>query len=569
MFAFASFSSPSDGYAVTRTAELRRVLALPRRSWSDEEAALLAEQLTSVLRTPAGTMALRPMQAVALAEIGMLGGLFGILRVGAGKTLVSLLAPVVGEATRPALIIPAKLVGKTRRDLRALCEHWDIPEPAIITYEWLGRAQAADALDRLAPDFIVADEAHKLKNKKAACTRRVARYLKNSGAKFVAMSGTITKRSLHDYQHMIRWSLGDAGAPLPTNWGDLEAWADALDERKNMLRRAHPGALVELCDDAERRVFDADAKLGARVAYRRRLIETPGVVATQETDVDASIVITAVEPRPSAAIDAAFAGMRARWELPDGEPIDDALSMHRHARELALGFFYRWEPSPPRAWLDARREWCAFVRSTLAFSRTLDSMKQVADRFPEARELQAWRAVRDTFKPNTVPVWIDDTALVQAEAWLENEGGLLWTEHKCFAEELARRTGIPYFGQGNASDAEKRAPGEPMILSVEACREGLNLQTHWSTNFLVSPPPNGERWEQLLGRTHRDGQTADEVTVDVACFSMEHAESFFQARSDAEYVAASTGSPQKLLVADHDFASLDEYGTRRGARWNK
>lgn len=39
-----------------------------------------------MLKTPRGTMRLRPIQAIALAEIGMYGGLFGPIPVGEGKT---------------------------------------------------------------------------------------------------------------------------------------------------------------------------------------------------------------------------------------------------------------------------------------------------------------------------------------------------------------------------------------------------------------------------------------------------------------------------------------------------
>jgi hypothetical protein len=564
---FSAFSSST--YEVQRTAELRRVAALPRRVWTAEEAEQLADQLTAILRTATGAMRLRPMQAVALAEVGMVGGLFGILRVGAGKTIVSLLAPVVAEAERPLLIIPAGLVAKTRRDYRMLREHWEIPEPRIATYEWLATAGAANALDELAPDLIVADESHKLKNPKAAVTRRVRRFMNaHPATKFVAMSGTITKRSILDYAHVLRWALKDA-APLPANYSDLEAWADALDARKRMLRQARPGALVDLCvDEADRANWDVTPRDCARRAYRQRLIETPGVVATETSSVDASIVVRAVAPPKSAAIDAAFDALRQKWELPDGEPIMDAPSMWRHAREIALGFYYRWNPKPPRAWLDARRTWAAFVRQQLSGSRTIDTEAQVKQRFPNVRELTDWLAVEATFTPTTELVWIDDSVVKLAADWLLNDCGIMWVEHVLFAEALAQRTRVPYYGGGNASDAEKHPAGASMILSTEAGREGLNLQA-WSSNFILSAPPNNERWEQLLGRTHRDGQEADEVTFDVAAFSHECVESFFQARRDAEYVAASLGSPQKLLVADHDFPALADLAVRKGRRWNK
>jgi len=563
-----SLFASSPAHAVRLNDEMRRIERLPRRSWSVEDAERLAAELTDALKTPNGKMALRPVQATALAEIGMRGGLFGIIRVGAGKTLISLLAPVVAEAERPALLIPAKLVGKTRRDLLALSVHWDIPEPRIITYEWLGRAQAADALDDYAPDLIVADEAHKLKNKSAAVTRRVARYMKvNPETKIVVMSGTITKRSLHDYVHLLRWAL-KTDVPLPEGYNDLELWADALDERKGMLRRADPGALRVLCDAEEDRMWPTNPREWARRAYRRRLTDTSGVVSTKETSVDASLVMTCVEPPSSPAIDAAFEHLRHNWETPDGWPLADAMQVYRHAREIALGFYYVWDPRPPRAWLDARKAWCSFVRETLSHSRSLDSELQVKQQHPNAPELLAWNAVKDSFTPNTKPVWLCPSVLELCWQWLKQETGILWTEHTYFAERLAQMSGVRYYGAGNVSDAEKHPADKPMIVSVHAGKEGLNLQT-WNTNFVVSPPPNGEQWEQLLGRTHRDGQQADEVNFDVAGFSAEHVEAFWQARRDAEYVAASLGSPQKLLVADHDFPSVDDVALRGGGRWRK
>lgn len=562
------FFAPSPAYAVRLNDELRRVETLTRRQWSEEDAENMTEQLTQLLKTPGGTMSLRSVQGIALAEIGIRGGLFGIIRVGAGKTLISLLAASVAEARRPVLLIPAKLVTKTQRDMILLSKHWLIPKTRIITYEWLGRAQAADALDSHKPDVIVCDEAHKLKNKSAAVTRRVARYMKaNPTTKMIVMSGTIAKRSLHDYAHLIRWAL-KTDVPLPDGYNDLELWADALDERKGMLRRADPGALRVLCNTEENQMWPTNPREWARRAYRRRLIDTSGVVSTQETSVDASITVRCVEPPKSTAIDGAFEHLRKNWETPDGWPLADALQVYRHAREIALGFYYKWEPRPPRAWMEARKTWCAFVRETLSHSRALDSELQVKRQFPASRELIAWDAVKHSFKPNTTLVWLDNSVVDYCKNWLNTEIGILWTEHVLFAKRLSAETGTAYYGSGNVGDAEKHSTAKPMILSIEAGREGLNLQG-WHSNCIISPPPNGERWEQLLGRTHRDGQEADEVSFDVAGFSIEHVEAFWQARSDAEYVAASLGSPQKLLVADYDFPTSSEVASLGGARWRK
>ena len=552
--------------------ELRRIERLPRRLW-DSKAEGLANELTEILRTPKGTMSLRPIQAVALCEIGMVGGLFGPLRVGAGKTLISLLAPRVAFAKRPLLLVPAALVGKTRRDEAELRLHWRLPEwLRVISYEWLGRAQAAQALEDYAPDLIIADEVHRLKNPRAAVTRRVRRYMQDEpDTHFVGMSGTITKRSILDFAHILRWSHKPEAAPLPRKYTDLELWADALDERKGQLRRADPGALRVLCNEDEEQAWPADPRRTARRAFRRRLVETPGVVATKETPIDASIVMRGVEPPKSRDVDAAFARLRYQWETPDGWPIADGLAMNRHAREIALGFYYVWDPRPPALWLEARRVWAAFVRRTLRYSKTLDSELQVRRVHADAPECVDWLAVRKTFEPRTVAQWLDGSVAEYCADWAHANGGIVWCEHTCFGE-LLHSLGVPYYGRkGETCDGqpiEAHKPGRGLAASIASNATGRNLQA-WSRNLIASAPANGLQWEQLIGRTHRDGQQADEVTFDVLTACAEHVGAFWQAVRDSEFVYDSTGSPQKLLVADTDIATADSIAFLSGPRWDK
>jgi hypothetical protein len=546
--------------------ELRRIERLPRRLW-ESYAERLADELTEILKAPAGTMRLRPLQAVALAEIGDGGGLFGPLRVGSGKTLITLLAPVVAFAERPLLIVPASLVGKTRRDETLLRVHWRLPEwIRVVSYEWLGRAQAAAALEEYNPDLVIADEVHRLKNPRAAVTRRVRRFMStHPDTRFVGMSGTITKRSILDFAHVLRWT--HAEPPLPGNHTDLELWADALDERKGQLRRADPGALLVFCNDAERA---HEPRKAARLGFRRRLVETPGVVASKETPIDASLVVRALEPKPTPALEAAFERLRYTWETPDGWPIADGLAMFRHARELALGFYYVWNPRPPGNWLDARRAWSAYVRQVLSHSRTIDSELQVRQRDEHVDECRAWLAVRDTFEPRTEPRWIDESVIDYCAAWAKSNGGIVWVEHVCFGGALSQASGLPYFGRkgldarGNMIEAHVG----PMIASIASNSTGRNLQA-WSSNLITSMPANGMQTEQLFGRTHRDGQLADEVRFDVLTTCAEHVGAFWQARRDADFVFDATGSPQKLLLADHDMPTATSIALRSGALWDK
>lgn len=571
---FQLAAAQADLASVRLDPELRRIEGLPRRVW-DQTAEGLVDVLGGILRHPWGRMRLRPIQAVALAEIGTVGGFFGPLRVGAGKTLISALAPSCAFAERPLLVVPAALVDKTRREFAYLAEHWSFnpTEYSIRSYEWLGREQAAGFLAEMSPDLIVCDEVHRLKNPRAAVTRRVGRYMTAEPAtRFVAMSGTITSRSLLDFAHILRWTHKPHGSPLPSTWNALQLWAGAIDERKGPHEEIDPGALEVLCNARELRIWrNGEPRRAARLGFRRRLVETPGIVATKSTPVDASILVRAIAPPPSSAIAEAFETLRREWTTPDEWPVDDGLAMSRHARELALGFYYVWDPRPPDYWLEARREWSAYVRRVLSHSRRLDSELQVRREHASARECREWLAVRDDFEPNTVARWIDDTVVERCADWLDDERGIVWTEHTCFAERLAEVSGAAYYGR-KGRDArgrmiEDHPPAEGMIASIASNATGRNLQA-WSKNLIASPPGNGLKLEQLMGRTHRDGQTADEVFFDVLVACREHAGAFAQAVRDARFVFETTGSPQKVLDADVDVPSGETIGARSGPRWN-
>ena len=119
-------------------------------------------------------------------------------------------------------------------------------------------------------------------------------------------------------------------------------------------------------------------------------------------------------------------------------------------------------------------------------------------------------------------------------------GSILWYESKA-VEEALRDRGVKCFGAGR----DPGNTGESCAMSIRAHGIGKNLQS-WSTQLIIEPPSSGQTWEQLLGRTHRSGQQADEVEV----FVIQHTESFRRAlksaKEGAEYIEESTGNKQKL-----------------------
>ncbi len=523
---------------------MRRIAALPRRVAPP----VGAEALSQALRRPGSTAELRPIQAWALAEILTCGGLLAPIRVGAGKTLITYLAGAMLGMTKALLLVPAKLRDKTQRDFDALSQEWrTIGAPLVVSYEILGRVEHAGDLEDLAPDLIIADEAHRLKNPRAAVTRRVGRYMDlHPECSFVALSGTMTARSLADFAHIAEWCLGQS-APVPLTRIDLEQWCQALDEDRQWADcRMAPGALLEL--------GDGDT---ARDVYRRRLTETPGVVASSGRGVACSLEISrwGSDISRSDELAEAVARLEDLWELPDGTPLVSAADVWRHARELALGFWYRWNPSPPDEWLDARREWAAFARNILSRSRTLDSEAQVVDAYPD--EAGEWLKIRDTFRPRTVAEWIDTNVIAMAGMWAKNVDGIVWVEHSTALAEMFPTMGVQYFGQMGKNKhgvmIEDAPLGMGIAASIAANLEGRNLQAR-HRNLILSTPTTGDRWEQLLGRTHRDGQQADTVRAEVFLGCKQDEAGFWGAVSDARYQKGVLGSPQKLLLADISFA---------------
>lgn len=558
--------------SVRHTVDLDRILSLPRRPTSAIEfGETIKGTLTDLLKTPGGTQGLRAVQAAALYDIGTHGGLFGPIPVGHGKTLISLMAPYVLDSERPLLILPATLEKKTRKEMKKYAENWRVPANIqIVSYEKLGRVQYATLLEELNPDLIVFDEVHRAKNKKAAVTRRLVRYMRSRpDTKVVALSGTIMRKSLLDFGHILRWCLKDK-APIPTTDVELEEWAQALDEKVEEFERADLGALKVFSGGVD----DLDA---VRRGFKDRLVSTPGVVAVTSGEddlVECSLRISALKYDVSDVTEAHFAKLRRDMLTPDDWQLMQAVDVWRHARELSLGLHYIWSPRPPDPWRNARRDWNAFVRETLSRSRTLDSELQVvqacdAGRLPN-ETLEAWRAIKDSFTPNVVAMWHDDSALKVCLQWMK-EPGIVWTEHDLFARRLAEMSGCKYYGAKGLTDRgefiDDADPHTAVIVSIDANKEGRNLQHKWFRNLITAPPEGADVWQQLLGRTHRPGQIADEVEADVLLGCKEHANAWRRALAAAEAIRDTTGAESKLLLADVDWPSDDETACYAGARW--
>lgn len=260
--------------------------------------------------------------------------------------------------------------------------------------------------------------------------------------------------------------------------------------------------------------------------------------------------------------------LREEFETPDGWPISDGITLARHMRELALGFFYIWNPRPPEEWLEARKEWCRTARRIISTNRrNIDTEAQVKEALEAGHysqhldALREWEDLEPTFEPNNEAVWLSDFAVDKAIEWSEKHAGIIWVHHTAFGKRLTEKSGIPYYaGEGldpRGNFIEDHPADQPLIASIHANREGKNLQK-WNTNLIVHSMTSAKWWEQTLGRTHREGQLKDTVFADMFFVVLEHLTAFYQATERARFVEDTTGQLQKILYADNLLPTFDD-----------
>lgn len=589
------------GPPVGDSKDLQRILSVPRRN-IDVTDTSMAVKWTAVLSRarPECTChekygfcikSLNAAQGWALEEANKAEGLLAPIGVGHGKTGIDILLPMVMNCKRAVLLIPANLRHQfLTRDYPQWAEHFRVPNIAgdglfdpsrpvlhVLSYNELSQAKNSDILTRIQPDLIIADEAHNLKAKDRARTKRFLRqFAAASGTRFVALSGTMTTRSVKDYAHLSGLALKEA-TPLPVHFPTLESWATALDA---VELPAPPGALEALCRPGE----------DVRSGFRRRLIETLGVVATEEASVGCSLVINERKVKPPKDIDDKLKFIRDQEARPDGEELIDQMQVASVARQMACGFFYRWQfrkgetPEQIERWLDVRSKWRKELRTKLktggvgtdseallqaAASRWHDGYthegKDYAPRLKSGPlpvwpsvHYKDWCEVRGTVEPHTVPVWVDDYLLNDAIEWAKTHVGIIWYQHRAVGQRLAQLSGLPHYGSGDeANEGIAREKGDrTVIASIKAHGVGKNLQA-FNDQLIVSPPSDAAAWEQALGRTHRQGQKADEVLCDVYRHTPEMASAVDGAIMRARYIFETTGQKQRLLYASTTF-SLDK-----------
>ena len=503
-------------------------------------------------------MKLRPTQVLALSTAKDTQGLVGLIGCGHGKTLISFLIPKVVDSRRPLLLVPASLREKTKAEFEFYVQHFDCVLPEILSYESLSTANGVSKLNTINPDIIIADEAHHLKAADSTRTKRLISYIaKNLSTKFFCMSGTLFSSSVADLAHLSELALRDK-TPIPCRYDDIVLFDSCLSGEANNYQWASFRPLLE-----------ATGAKTAREAIFKRLSEVKGVALSPD----------AQEPLPSLQLN------RIKMTLPP--EIKDALSsisdtdniletlsslnldnldvsMHlfegegavfRVLSQLVCGFVYMWDwDTPDEEWLLARKTWNKLARKIVEldlegfdsvglvysnFDKLPDDVREFAQQYKDMWDGQKWKE-----PPPQKVVWISHYLVDYIVSWATKQTApyIIWVDHRALGEELAKRLSIPYFAGGTTPT------NTSCICSIKAHGTGKNLQ-YFSTSLVADTLINATTWEQLLARTHRFGQTADEVVYNIFDFSL-FSTCFRSALKQARLIESTTGQPQRLIYGD-------------------
>jgi len=567
--------------------ETQRVVGLPRITRRPRRFSSADFRRPGAPPLPDGSIpSLRPLQLQALSELAEWGALLADVPVGEGKTLISFLAAKALGRRRTVLMIPPGLRVKTASDYAEWRPYFDVCDDLrIFAYSELSGQHGARALSMhlqgCDPEdiVIIADEAHALKAMGSARTIRLVRLLRaNPEIVFVPMSGTLCRRSLKDFAHLSELALGSL-SPLPRSKDHLGIWAECIDvqgkpspQQWRYIRPLVDWAGLSLQLPSGQSLVGKERRAVARQAFHTRFETAPAVISVKPTDVGASLhiepAVVAAPPDVAAAVDAINAGVR-----PDGEEVYESDALRAvAARHACLGFYYYWHwpnvgrSTPDREWLEARRLWAKAVRDELDHdgealpAECYDSpawvMRAAKTGEAPSHVVNAWRRwepIRGRYNVEDLREvrWIDTFAVDAALEWATTpspgkrkpEPAIIWYQDRAVGDELQRR-GIETFGEGS----ELRPPARTVAASIAVHGTGRNLQA-WCRQAMIGCPANGETWEQLLGRTHRHGQKADEVFARIFFTGAPLLEAMKKAIDDARFVQATTGKRPKLLAA--------------------
>ncbi len=548
-----------------------------------------------------------PAQAWILRELPRVGGIFGMISAGFGKTLAGILAPLALPSVRTwALFIKPDQRFHYRKNYLRAREHFRVPSIVfdnatlqgsyivpgtpvlhVIPYSLLSNPKSTTLLEQLDPDGLILDESHLVAAKTSSRTVRLLRYLtrrNNEGRAVVQCnwSGSTIKKTMKDASHLAAHSLG-MGSPYPLDPDEVEAWSVVIDpspvpDTTSSTAKALHKVFGEALND-RLPIFGHHASTKVREGHRDRIIQTPGVVSTRSSSVNCSLTIRErVPPAMPEVVKTALSGVRNDWVRPDGEELVEALQQTECAREVACGFYSYWafihgEPDELiEEWYAARKAWNKELRVKLRHGEPhLDSPMLCANaaerawRQPRyigdlpvwpADSWPAWAKIKDKVQPDPRTKWLDDWLARDAAEWTKSHKGIVWCQSRAFGKRVAEIAGINYHGGGPEAEARILAEDgkRAIVASIPAHGTGRDLlQARFSEQLVAEIPASGDGWEQLLARLAREGQQADTVETDVFLHASEIKDAMRKAVMYSEFIQSTTPNRLLLLSADCSF----------------
>lgn len=622
--------------------EVNRILALPRSLPLNEAQ---VDEISRRVLTPLAYQGdyqnkpfrLLPSQAAGLLHYATVGGLLGPIGVGKGKGGLSMLIARHAfheESIRKILlIVPAGLVEQTEKsvypvwrkrialaaplivlsgrgpDQRLKWAMSDFSGLYLISYQTLSRPGGLEVFQALSPGLVILDEAHNLANIEGGRGKKFVQAMRELRPKCVALSGTITKKSLSDFAHLSDLSLGRF-SPVPRSGAILFKWSGSLDANATdpvpdqSLRKIVQWAKAFYPEHGPYTNQVGDL----RRAFRVRMHSAPGVVATGDETINTSLAFESImTPLPEDEQGKRLRDLIAKvekGETPDGELINFAIHRFKWFYELTAGIYNQliW-PEPADVARRIRmsesdaasalamakdhheiqrmlaKETRDFLRSMSHPIATPLEMRQVMvdqpDRVPE--EIHRMHKALDALEQESVSrygrlverdrqvIRICDYKIKQAVKWAERhkDGGILWTVHQgmgLWLSEALREAGIDavWCGAGASEtickigDPDRGGKGDQIVVaSLPAHKEGKNLQAFSSQLFVQWCRPAADM-EQALGRLHRLGQAADAITAHYLLSDWGDFDDVCVAATlnDAVYVQQLLGTHQKVLTGD-------------------
>lgn len=534
---------------------------------------------------------LREVQLNAFAILCEYGMLFGNIGVGWGKTYIGLLARAVTRSKRCLLFVPSDLVTQlTQDDIPKLekelgiyldwCTLDGVPMAdrakmmdkhslTIIPYSLLSTQDTYDILEASFADLIIFDEAHYLKDIKSARTRRLIAYWhKNLEINLVFLSGTMSKKSLLDYHHMITRGLHKF-SPLPYSWHDISI----IQEATAFDNDAKYTTCFPLCE------INPALNLGGGMVETQKAKEfikvllksSPCVILTGDQSVDCSMHVDMIDnvSLPKSLIET-IEQVDTSWLSPNGDLIEDAILKYGVCSQLSDGFWYRlfWKSGTPQWAIDLfalKREVESAIRSFILKKHRdkLDTpllVYQALSRKDErCREFQsiydnyiAFKAKNEgEYERDRETIWVDKSKENIAVDWAKKrKKGIIWyhwdaTGHSLF--ERLKKEGIDVIHCFADCEFETLKKECIQLMSFSHLK-GRNLQ-HQYENLFYNCPTNAAMLEQGMGRTHRQGQLEDCINYWFVLATKQDKEMFQNVMLQAKYLK-DTLNDQKILIAD-------------------